>query len=252
MNTIGFKIELINNNIFKDAFESISRIVDEVKIEIDSEGFRVNALDRSHIVFVGLDLKPSVFDSFECEIPEVINVDTQEFMQILKREKKTDTLHLTLSDDISNSIMIQLIEESTRTFKIKLIDMEYETPQLPDLNPPSVIQMESSLLKDSLGDMELFSDVVVYTIDEEYFISSSNGEFGDSDFKYYHGENINGTVKSSFGIDKLKEILSASKFSPICEMQLGNDMPIILTFRLDTDDGELKFLLAPRLEEGED
>ena len=134
MNTIGFKIELINNNIFKDAFESISRIVDEVKIEIDSEGFRVNALDRSHIVFVGLDLKPSVFDSFECEHPEVINVDTQEFMQILKRAKKTDTLHLTLSDDISNSIMIQLIEESTRTFKIKLIDMDYEWKSISRIN----------------------------------------------------------------------------------------------------------------------
>ena len=251
MINIGFKIELNNSSIFKEAFDSISRIVDEVKIEINSEGFRVNALDRSHIVFVGLDLKPSVFDEFECEIAESITIDTDEFMQILKRAKKTDTLKLTLADDISGSIVIQLEGESTRTFKIKLIDAEYETPQLPNLNPPAVIQIESNLLKDSLGDMELFSDVVAYQIDEDYFISSSNGEFGDSDFKYYHGENINGNVKSSFGIDKLKEILTASKFSPICEIQLGNDMPIILTFRLDTDDGELKFLLAPRLEEEE-
>ena len=36
----------------------------EVQIQTDSEGFRLDALDRSHITFVHLELKSSLFDEF--------------------------------------------------------------------------------------------------------------------------------------------------------------------------------------------
>lgn len=237
---------MVNTHIFKDAFESISRIVDEIIIEVDSEGFRVNALDRSHITFVGLNLEASVFDEFVCDIPERICLDTIEFMKILKRGKKDDVLQLSIEE---GNLVLKFIGESTRKFKIRLIDLDYNVPELPNLNPPCSIQVLSGLMKDCLADMELFGDVLKYTIDEDYFIANSDGEFGDSAFKYLHGEDINESVSSNFSIDKLKDIFSASKFSDICELYLGNNMPIIIIFRLDTGDGELKFLLAPRLTE---
>ena len=55
-------IVLSDNSIFKEAFESISAIIDEIVCIVDSEGFRVTAMDRSHISFVSLDLKPELFD----------------------------------------------------------------------------------------------------------------------------------------------------------------------------------------------
>lgn len=244
---IAYKIEISNNSVIKDAFDSISRIIDEIIIEINEDGFQVNALDRSHISYVGLKLDKEFFDEFDCKDTERICIDTTEFMQILKRMKKNDTLRL--SDDENNNIVITLIGDSTRTFKIRLIDLEYDTPAPPSINPPCRFEIESNLLKDCLGDMELFGDVITYRINHDYFIAESNGEFGDSSFKYIHGEDINEEVKSKYSIDKLKDILTASKFSPICEMLLGNDMPLILRFELETGDGELRFLLAPRLEE---
>lgn len=242
------KIELIDTHIFKDAFDSISRIVDEITIEVDSDGFRVNALDRSHITFASLNLQPSVFDEFICNVPEQICLDTIELMKILKRGKKNDILHLE-SDD--NNLIITFIGDSTRTFKIRCIDMESNLQQLPEIKPPCKVQIMSNLMKDCLGDMELFSNVLTYELDEDYFYVKANGEFGDSDFKYLHGEEVNGYVKSSFSIDKLKDIFTASKFSDVCEIFIGNDMPVVILFRLDTGDGELKYLLAPRLSEDE-
>ena len=247
MCSIAYKIEISNNSVIKDAFDSISRIIDEIIIEINEDGFQVNALDRSHISYVGLKLEKDFFDEFECTGDEKICIDTTEFMQILKRMKKNDTLRLT--SDEENNIVITLIGESTRTFKIRLIDLEYDTPAPPTINPPCSIQIESNLLKDCLGDMELFGDVITYRIDKDYFIAESNGEFGDSSFKYIHGEDIQEEVQSKYSIDKLKDILTASRFSPICEVLLGNDMPLILKFELETMDGELRFLLAPRLDE---
>ena len=239
----------MDTHIFKDAFESISRIVDEITIDVDSDGFRVNALDRSHITFVGLNLEPSVFDEFTCNVPVRITLDTMELMKVLKRCKNSDVLRLEMDGAY---ILLTFLGDSTRKFKIKMIDMpDDEVPPLPNINPPTHIKIMSGLLKDCLTDMELFGDVLKFKVTEDYFISETNGDFGDSDFKYLHGENVNGEVSSNFSIDKLKDILSASKFSDICELFIGNDMPIVIVFSLETGDGELKFLLAPRLNEEE-
>lgn len=244
------KLELLDNKIFKEAFDSISKIVDEVVCDVDSSGFHVTAIDRSHICFVELNLEPSVFEEFECSKPERLCIDTQEFMRILKRAKKNDVLRL--GNDEGN-LIISFIGDVDRTFKIRLIDMDYESPKAPAIELPCGVNVDSGLIKDAIGDMELFSDKLYFLINPEYFIVNSDGEFGDASFQYLHGENgISESVKSSFSINKLKDIFTASKFSDIVNINLGTDMPMIIDFELITGDGDLKFLLAPRIEAEEE
>ena len=240
-----FEIELSDTSMFKAAFEAISTIVDEIICVIDTEGFRVTALDRSHISFVNLDLHPTVFDTFECNVPEKITIDTAEFMRILKRMKNSDTLKLTMDE---GNLIIKLIGDADRQFKLRLIDSEYDIPQPPQLEPPVSVVVPSDLVKDCLTDMALFDEKLYFLIDEDYFKVITNGEFGEANAAYLHGEDVNEVVKSSFSIPKLQEMFKASKFSDMCEISLGNDMPLILTFKLLSDDGQISFLLAPRLE----
>ncbi len=244
-------LELVDIAIFKDAFDSISKIVDEVVCDVDSSGFHVTAIDRSHICFVELNLEPTVFnEQFDVESPVRLCIDTQEFMRILKRAKKTDVLKLCTADE--GNLIINFLGDVDRKFKIRLIDMEYESPRVPDLELPCGVEVDSGLLKDAIVDMELFSDKLIFLIDNECFNVSTNGEFGDASFQYLHGENgINEVVKSSFSINKLKDIFSASKFSDIVNISLGNDMPMVINFALSTGNGNLKFLLAPRIETDE-
>lgn len=243
-----FRIELSDHKLIKEAFEAISKIVDEIIIVVDSEGFRARALDRNHISFVNLDLQPTVFDSFECTVPEKITIDTDEFMQILKRMKNNDVL--TLTSDEGNFI-INLAGDVDREFKIRLIDVEYEIPQPPHIEPPVTVNVPSGLVKDTLGDMELFGEKLYILVDGDYFKVTSTGEFGDAEVAYLHGDDVNESVRSCYNIDKLKDMFKASKISEEVEIALGNDMPIILKFKLVSGDGEIGFLLAPRLETDE-
>ncbi|MBC7097391.1 MAG: DNA polymerase sliding clamp, partial [Methanobacteriales archaeon] len=125
-----FKAELNDPNILRTSFDAISSIVDEVQIQIDSEGMRLDALDRSHITFVHLELKREIFDEYECDEPEKINVDTEELMKVLRRARAGDRLIIT-SDDAN--LILTFEGEATRQFKIRLIDIEYETPQPPEI-----------------------------------------------------------------------------------------------------------------------
>jgi monomeric archaeal DNA polymerase sliding clamp len=55
-----FKAVLSDSNILKTSFDAISSIVDEVQMQADDDGLKLDALDRSHITFVHLELKSDV------------------------------------------------------------------------------------------------------------------------------------------------------------------------------------------------
>lgn len=240
-----FKAELSNPNILKTSFDAISSIVDEVQIQTDSEGFRLDALDRSHITFVHLELKSSLFDEFVCDEPEKINIDTDEFMKVLKRSKSTDRVIMSLDE---GNFIITFEGEAKRTFKIRLIDIEYESPTPPQLNSPTKFEIPFNLLKDSIQDMDLFSDKITLMVDSEKFRASAEGEFGDANIEYIHGEKIDTEAKSVFSLEKIREMLKADKFSEMAIINLGTDIPLYLTLRRVDGEGEISFLLAPRIE----
>ena len=240
-----FKAELSDSSILKTSFDAISSIVDEVQIQTDSEGFRLDALDRSHITFVHLELKSSLFDEFVCDEPEKINIDTDEFMKVLKRSKSTDRVIMSLDE---GNFIITFEGEAKRTFKIRLIDIEYESPTPPQLNSPTKFEIPFNLLKDSIQDMDLFSDKITLMVDSEKFRASAEGEFGDANIEYIHGEKIDTEAKSVFSLEKIREMLKADKFSEMAIINLGTDIPLYLTLRRVDGEGELSFLLAPRIE----
>jgi proliferating cell nuclear antigen len=240
-----FKAELSNPNILKTSFDAISSIVDEVQIQTDSEGIRLDALDRSHITFVHLELKASLFDEFVCDEPEKINIDTDEFVKVLKRSKSDDRVIMSLDE---GNFIITFEGAAKRTFKIRLIDIDQEPPSPPQLDHPTEFEIPFSLLKDSIADIDIFSDKISLTIDNEYFKAEAEGEFGDANIEYLHGEKIDTKAKSVFSLEKISEMLKADKFSDIATIKLGDDMPLDLKLKMLSDDGELSFLLAPRIE----
>ncbi|MER2013371.1 MAG: DNA polymerase sliding clamp, partial [Methanobrevibacter sp.] len=152
-----FKAELSDSSILKTSFEAISSIVDEVQIQTDSEGMRLDALDRSHITFVHLELKSSLFDEYICDVPEKINIDTDEFMRVLKRAKSQDRVLMSVDE---GNFIITFEGDATRTFKIRLIDMEYDNPVPPTIEHPTNFKVRFSILKDCINDIDIFSDKI--------------------------------------------------------------------------------------------
>jgi proliferating cell nuclear antigen len=88
-------------------------------------------------------------------------------------------------------------------------------------------------------------------VDADKFKVAAEGEFGDSNIEYLHGEKIDSEAKSVFSLEKISEMLKADKFSDVAIIKLGNDMPLNLKLKMISDDGELSFLLAPRIESEE-
>lgn len=241
-----FKLELTNNNIFKTIFESVANIIDEVTLIADNDGLRMRALDKSHITFISLDLDSELFDEYQCDVPEKINIDVDQFAKILKKCKSSDILRLNVDE---GNLIVIFEGDASRKFNIRLIDIEYESPVPPMIDHPINLTIPSELLRETLNDLTLFSDKLIFTVDPDYLKIHAEGMKGNAEIKYIHGCNVQETSQSIFSNEKLKDIMKASKFSKTCTLNLGNNLPLKITFELETGDGQLSYLLAPRLAE---
>lgn len=238
------RLKLAENKILKDCFDTIATIIDELVLECDGEGLRLRALDRSHITFVGMELKSSLFDEYICDEPEKIVVDASELMKVMKRLKPSDILELESKD---SKLILTFEGDSTRTFKLSLIDVDYESAVPPKMDPPVNVHIPSVLLEDFLNDMLIFGETVVFSVDEDYFRCEGTNEMGESSIQYLHGESVKDFVRSTFNIAKIKDMLKAKKLSSTVKLGLGDDTPLIVEFNINNGEGKLEFLLAPRL-----
>lgn len=241
-----FHAESNNHKTLKSAFESIALIVDGIALEFDSEALRLRALDKAHITFITMDIKKTFFDEYECDKPERIFLDADEFLKTLKKCKTNDILQLDIDD---TGLLLTMKGDAVRKFKIHFIDMEYDNPQPPMIDTPCNISIPSTLLETYIKDLKDYDEKLMFTVDENYFKITTEGQMGSAEVEYLHGENILEVVKSQFSIPKLLEILKASKFSNECKLGIGTDMPLILRLELVTGDGFIEYLLAPRIEE---
>ena len=235
----------LGNKLLTQAFMAISTIIDTVQIQTDTDGFRLNALDRGHIIFCNLDMKHDCFNEYVCTEPEKINLDTGEITRILKRAKPDDTITLETRND---ELKITFDGEAKRTFHIRLIDMDYDAPVMPSIEYSTILDIPTNVLKEAAQDIKLYSDKLTFKVDDSRLIIETIGDMGDAHYEYLHGEKITRTAKATFSLEKIEQILKAERFSKQSRISMGDDRPILWTYTSPFNDARLSFLLAPRIE----
>lgn len=241
------KLELENFKNFKDVLIAAEQFLQEIKIEADRDGLRFRGLDKSHIAFIGMDVKSDYFDSFEIDQPDNCVIDTNELVKILKRSKNSDTL---LFEFDNENVKFQFVNEdkgTKRSFNLRQIDIEYDSPTLPQIQYPVKVDIDSKLFDDGLKDCELYSEKVKLQAENENLYLIADGNFGNYKSNLQLYESVN-KAESVFSLDFLKRFFKLANLSTELVLEMGNNMPLSLT--MEDDDGlKVDFLLAPRIEE---
>ena len=89
---------VINADVFKDAIEAVSTLVDEAKFKLTKEGISVRAVDPANVAMVAFDLNAKAFETFEASDSE-IGVDLIRLMDILGMTSKDDKIELNLNEE---------------------------------------------------------------------------------------------------------------------------------------------------------
>ncbi len=235
-------------NVLREMVDIIFTVVPEAKFEVDSEGIHIKAVDPSRIAMISLDLKRTAFQEFDAEETS-FGVDLEKMKDMLKLGA-LDT-DVTLDQDEEENLFVIKVGNITR--KMPLIDdSNMSDPKVPSLSLPTKVVAPVIEIKKGVSAAKSIGDNIVLMVDENGFELMSKSEGADQASLHLGKDSLieldaSETARSTFPLDYFSKIISTIK-TPNVTLRLGSDYPLDLSFEIASGNGNVKYLLAPRVE----
>ena len=160
------KLVLNEPKYLTESISIISELVNEVTLKIKKNTIDLIALDPANVALVSFTLLSSAFSEYQIEKPKEISLQLEQFKQVLKRAKSSDSLSL-LFDEEKNKLKIKIVGDTTRTFSLSLLNLDEKEQKLPDLTFPVKIIALTSSFDEAIEDMGIISDSLSLTAEKE-------------------------------------------------------------------------------------
>jgi len=140
-----------------------------------------------------------------------------------------------------------------RDFKLPTINIEEKNATLPNLSFKAVIVTNSDMLASAIEDIEVVGESATFNATDNKFLIMAEGDLNQAKVEMRKDDLTKITltdvkeVKSKFSIEYLKKFIQASKLSETVKINLGSNYPLRLDY--ETENLELSFILAPRVED---
>lgn len=247
------KFVLAEPKLLKESISIVSDLVNEVTFKVDSEKIELVAMDPANVAMIMFRLLSSAFVDYQVDKPVSFSVNLDNFDQILKRVKASDTLYAEL-DSKNNKLKISIKGESNKTFNLSLIDIDESDQKVPDLKFNVTAEIPSNIFNESVEDMDIVAESVALIAEAGKLSIESEGRFNAAHVEIPHGDgavvNMVGAtekVLSKYSIEYLKKIVKGAKISDVAVVQFSEEYPLKVDYRV-MDKLVLSFILAPRVD----
>lgn len=256
------EIHTVQTNVIKILIEALKEIITDANIEIDKTGIRISTIDSSQTLLVYLKLESDKFERYFCQSRTIIGVSLLNLYKLVKTITQNDTLTFFIDSNDINKLGIRIHNDEknhTTTYRLKLMDLNEETVEIPKAEFGSTITMPSNHFQKLCRDMEVLTDIIEIKSIGENLIFSCNGDFADQ-------ETILGETKEGISFIKhtdnddiiqgyynLKSLVLFTKCTNLCnniEIYMKNNFPIIIKYDVG-DLGILRLCLAPKSDGGD-
>jgi proliferating cell nuclear antigen len=241
---------IVSADTLRTTLDSVSVLVDECKIHLEDEGLEIRAVDPANVGMVDLELSASAFESYETD-GGVIGVNLSRLEDIAGMADADQLVHLELDEETRKlHIAIDGLE-----YTLALIDPDSirQEPDLPDLDLAAEIVVEGRDIDRAVTAADMVSDHIALGVDEadEYFYVDAEGDTDDVHLELTRDDLIDltaGTAHSLFSLDYLKDMNKAIPKDAEVRMELGEEFPVKMHFDIAEGDGQVTFMLAPRIQ----
>lgn len=237
---------VINQSSLKGIIDAIKAIVDEdIKLIIDENGFKIEAVDPSNVGMVFLDAKAAAFDMYKATQMELA-------MSLTTLEKFTDIKDLPVSIQLDEENHKLRISQGKTKYSMSLIDPEVvkKGPRIPQLDMPCVVVMAGTDLQEAVRAANKVSDHVIFEQGEEHFTISAKGDIDSAKVEFLLSELTgvkHGMSRALFSIDYIADMSKVIARNGQVTIESGIDYPARLSFGIG-DNISVQYLLAPRIE----
>jgi proliferating cell nuclear antigen len=241
---------IVSADTLQAALDSVSVLVDECKIHLEEDGLQIRAVDPANVGMVDLTLDAAAFESYETD-GGLIGVNLSRLEDIAGMADKGQLIHLEL-------------DEETRKLHIAIDGLEYtlalinpdsirQEPDLPDLDLSAHVVLEGRDIDRAVKASDMVSDHIALGVDatENIFYVDAEGDTDDVHFELAAEDLIDlqaGEARSLFSLDYLKDMNKAIPKDAEVTMELGQEFPVKLHFEIAEGQGQVTYMLAPRVQ----
>jgi proliferating cell nuclear antigen len=241
---------IVSAETLTDALDSVSVLVDECKIRLEDDGLAIRAVDPANVGMVDLDLSADAFESYETD-GGVIGVNLARLEEFAGMADSGQLIELEL-DEETRKLHIQ-IEGLEGTLALIDPDSIRQEPDLPDLDLSSEVVLEGADIDRAVKAADMVSDHIALGVDadEEVFYVDAEGDTDDVHLELTTEDLIAltpGEARSLFSLDYLKDMNKAIPKDAEVTMELGQEFPVKLHFDIAEGNGQVTYMLAPRIQ----
>ena len=234
--------------VLKEVVDVVSTLVDEAKFNIGKDSVTIKAVDPAHVAMVDLSLDRGAFENFKADETE-LGIDMDKMKEILRLAKSGEVISINHDEDKNR--LIVAVGNTTR--RMSLVDTAgMSDPKVPSLNLPAKLIVRTDELRQAIRASESVSDHIALKASPEGFEIVSEG---DTDTVSHmvpkdmlEELQAKDAVRSLFPLDYFSNMVKAISSAPTVALYLGTDYPVKMEFKIAAGKGEVKYLLAPRIE----
>jgi proliferating cell nuclear antigen len=241
---------IVSAETLRGALDSVSVLVDECKINLNEDGLAIRAVDPANVGMVDLTLEVEAFESYETD-GGVIGVNLARLEDFVGMADSDQLVQLELDEETRKlHVRIDGLEGT-----LALIDPESirKEPDIPDLDLPATIVVEGRDIDRAVKAADMVSDHIALGVDpdEEVFYVDAEGDTDDVHLELTRDDLIDlvaGEARSLFSLDYLKDMNKAIPKDAEVEVELGQEFPVKLHFDIAEGQGQVTYMLAPRIQ----
>ena len=245
-------LRTIQANAIKGIFEVLKEIINDVNVYFSPEGLKILTLDTARVTLVHMNLAAENFEEYSCPAEITAGLNMANTFKLLKSVGPTDTLTMKIENTETLQCIIEnTIKKSRTTFSLKLLDINEDILDIPDISMDVITTMPSIDFQRIARDMgALASDMDVYREGSQLEISCE-GDFASQKTVLEFPDSFPKRIGATYNLRYINMFTKATGLcSSVQLMQDSSDENMPRVFRYGIANlGDVKFYLAPRVDE---
>ncbi|MFH0701110.1 MAG: proliferating cell nuclear antigen (pcna) [Candidatus Woesearchaeota archaeon] len=245
------KVVLAEPRYFKESIAIISELVSEAKFKVNKNGLELVAMDAANVAMVIFKMLSTCFTAYEVKEEEEWAINLNNLKQILRRTKGDDILTLETTED--NRLKIIMKSNTLRSFTLPTLEIESKEQKVPELSFPISVEMNSSLLSDSVDDVSVVAESVTLLGEKNQLSVKAEGDLSKAFIEIKPDESvviktdIDDKFKAKYSLEYLKKMIAGGKLADRVTLRFNTDYPLKIEYKI-IDRLALSFILAPRVD----
>ena len=242
----------IDASILRECVDAVLAVVDEARLKIDKEGWKVRAVDPANVALVDLELRREAFSEFSLGPEKEQKRGEKEFVVGVPFDKMRDVLRWCKGDvALSMEKEKMTLQSDAYTFTLTLIDPSSirKEPKIPEIEFAAKVVVDADDFKKVLKAAEKISYQVAIGVQNGFFVEAE-GEMETMRYSLHKDELIHlsgGDCRSLFSLEYLTAMAKGFA-SDTLTLHISTDHPLKMEFDIADGNGKVVYMLAPRME----